>query len=277
MKNHFRPNKCGVITIAAVAICISAAAVVIPRFATANSAPEFGRDEIVQNYIDFLAGAKSNAAMDNINWVHCVVPGMATDQSVLPKMTLEEAEQAGLLNSGTKVRGSNSDIVDKYNAIAIQQNNLVTSQFGVDAWENVAFTLEVADPVDGELGYRLRSTGDEITEEEYDKAVQEFWKDVAAKENVDYYDIFLEDGEPVENLEHKRVDIIEKYAPDLPVELTVVSDTEAYLVNLKFNGASESGDGYKDFHFMIDNRKGSWIVYEGLTWNEPVPEFPTGD
>lgn len=30
-------------------------------------------------------------------------------------------------------------------------------------------------------------------------------------------------------------------------------------------------------NFVIDNRKGSWNVFQGLSWNEPMPDSPEGD
>ena len=170
-----------------------------------------------------------------------------------------------------------TDMASAEKGMKMRQYSLVSEQFGADAWENVSYTFEEIDPVDGTLGYRIVETGQIISESEYNRILREYWNDIAEKEGVSYYDIFLSDDESAEKMAEKRTDIIAKYSEDIPVQLIAISDTQTYRVNLSFNGKSASAQGFKDFHFIIDNRSGEWKVLEGLTWTEPNPEFPDGD
>ena len=167
--------------------------------------------------------------------------------------------------------------VEYHAAIAVQQHDLVVDQFGANAWDNVSYTLKEIEPVDGELGYRVKSTGKLVDKAEYEEILYEYWGNVAAQEGTSYADIFLTEGEPSENIANKRVDIIAKYSHDIPVELVTVSDSQTYEVFLSFNSKTISADGYEDFHFVIDNEDGEWKVFQGLSWAEPYPENPTGD
>lgn len=137
--------------------------------------------------------------------------------------------------------------------------------------------MKEIEPVDGELGYRVKSTGKLVDKAEYEEILYEYWGNVAAQEGTSYADIFLTEGEPSENIANKRVDIIAKYSHDIPVELVTVSDSRTYEVFLSFNSKTISADGYEDFHFVIDNEDGEWKVFQGLSWAEPYPENPTGD
>lgn len=186
------------------------------------------------------------------------------------KETLIE-EYISILAQADITNESNEDVFN------IEQHEIVIEQFGKDAWENVLYDLEKIDPIDGELGYRIIASDEYIDAAEYDRLLREYWENVAKKEGISYYDIFLEEGEPESNLQYKRTDILSKYSQDIPVELTLISDEDTYRVNLSFNDIKVSKEGYKDFHFIIDNSKGEWQVYEGLTWTAPQPEFPEGD
>ena len=191
---------------------------------------------------------------------------------------LEEAEQSGYLFPVIiKDLVAENKKVEYHAAIAVQQHDLVVDQFGANAWDNVSYTLKEIEPVDGELGYRVKSTGKLVDKAEYEEILYEYWGNVAAQEGTSYADIFLTEGEPSENIANKRVDIIAKYSHDIPVELVTVSDSQTYEVFLSFNSKTISADGYEDFHFVIDNEDGEWKVFQGLSWADPYPENPTGD
>ena len=191
---------------------------------------------------------------------------------------LEEAEQSGYLFPVIiKDIVAENKKVEYHAAIAVQQHDLVVDQFGANAWDNVSYTLKEIEPVDGELGYRVKSTGKLVDKAEYEEILYEYWGNVAAQEGTSYADIFLTEGEPSENIANKRVDIIAKYSHDIPVELVTVSDSQTYEVFSSFNSKTISADGYEDFHFVIDNEDGEWKVFQGLSWAEPYPENPTGD
>ena len=191
---------------------------------------------------------------------------------------LEEAEQSGYLFPVIiKDIVAENKKVEYHAAIAVQQHDLVVDQFGANAWDNVSYTLKEIEPVDGELGYRVKSTGKLVDKAEYEEILYEYWGNVAAQEGTSYADIFLTEGEPSENIANKRVDIIAKYSHDIPVELVTVSDFRTYEVLLSFNGKTISADGYEDFHFVIDNKDDNWKVLQGLSWAAPYPEDPTGD
>ena len=192
-------------------------------------------------------------------------------------LPLEDSEREAVLKWANTEKVDSTTRSDYYAAIAVRQHYLVLEQFGDNAWENVSYTFEKVDPVDGALGYRIIETGESISAAEYDKILREYWDDVAKKEGVDYYDIFLPEADPPEKMADKRVDLIAKYSEGIPVELTTISDAQACRVNLSFNGKKTSAQGFGDFHFIIDNRTGEWKTYEGLTWAEPYPGFPIGD
>jgi len=208
--------------------------------------PTKGKEGAIQEYITYLTEAGDPKKTKRDNEFDIELQGMGTESSSLP-------------------------------TIAVQQHNLVIAEFGTDAWNNVTYTLEEIDPVDGILGYRIVSTGESISESEYSFLLHKYWEDIAEKEGVTYYDIFLADGEPVEKMEYKRVDIIAKYSDGIPVELTTISDAQTYRVNLSFNGKRVSDQKFEDFHFIIDDQNGNWTVFEGLTWAEPYPGLPEGD
>ncbi len=162
-------------------------------------------------------------------------------------------------------------------SIAVQQHDLVVEQFGANAWDNVSYTLKEIEPADGDLGYRVKSTGEFVDKEEYEKILYGYWEAVAAQEGTSYADLFLTEGESAENIASKRVDLNAKYSDAIPVALVTGSDFRTYEVLLSFNGKTISADGYEDFHFVIDNKDDNWKVLQGLSWAAPYPEDPTGD
>ena len=191
---------------------------------------------------------------------------------------LEEAEQSGYLFpvAGNDIAAEKKK-AEYCASIAVQQHDLVVEQFGANAWDNVSYTLKEIEPADGDLGYRVKSTGEFVDKEEYEKILYGYWEAVAAQEGTSYADLFLTEGESAENIASKRVELIAKYSDAIPVELVTVSDFRTYEVLLSFNGKTISADGYEDFHFVIDNKDDNWKVLQGLSWAAPYPEDPTGD
>ncbi|MHA6484124.1 hypothetical protein ACX1C1_19710 [Paenibacillus sp. strain BS8-2] len=249
------------ITIFAVCICVMAIVVVSAcKMPASIETPTMGKEEIIQEYISYLSEIGDPTKTKRDNAINIELPGMGTESSALPSQV-----------DSTTVRE------DQYVSVAVQQHNLVITQFGPDAWDNVIYTLEEIDPVDGILGYRIISTGEFISESEYNRLLRKYWENIAKQEGITYYDIFLADGESVEGMENKRVDVIAKYSDGIPVEHTTISDAQTYSVQLSFNGDRLSNQKYENFHFIIDNRNGNWSVFQGLTWTEPYPEFPEGD
>ena len=238
------------------------------------SAEKMLQEDAARDYISYLSGSTDLASAKKGSLLHCEFPGMSALTAALP---LEDAEREAVLKWANTEKVDSTTRIDYYAAIAVRQHYLVLEQFGDNAWENVSYTFEKIDSVDGALGYRIIETGESIGAAEYDKILREYWDDVAKKEGVDYYDIFLPEAEPPEKMADKRVDLIAKYSEGIPVELTTISDAQAYRVNLSFNGKKTSAQGFGDFHFIIDNRTGEWKAYEGLTWAEPYPGFPIGD
>ena len=238
------------------------------------SAEKMLQEDAARDYISYLSGSTDLASAKKGSLLHCEFPGMSALTAALP---LEDAEREAVLKWANTEKVDSTTRIDYYAAIAVRQHYLVLEQFGDNAWENVSYTFEKIDSVDGALGYRIIETGESIDAAEYDKILREYWDDVAKKEGVDYYDIFLPEAEPPEKMADKRVDLIAKYSEGIPVELTTISDAQAYRVNLSFNGKKTSAQGFGDFHFIIDNRTGEWKAYEGLTWAEPYPGFPIGD
>ena len=238
------------------------------------SAEKVLQEDAARDYISYLSGSTDLASAKKGSLLHCEFPGMSALTAALP---LEDAEREAVLKWANTEKVDSTTRIDYYAAIAVRQHYLVLEQFGDNAWENVSYTFEKIDSVDGALGYRIIETGESIGAAEYDKILREYWDDVAKKEGVDYYDIFLPEAEPPEKMADKRVDLIAKYSEGIPVELTTISDAQACRVNLSFNGKKTSAQGFGDFHFIIDNRTGEWKAYEGLTWAEPYPGFPIGD
>ena len=238
------------------------------------SAEKMLQEDAARDYISYLSGSIDLASAKKGNLPHCEFPGMSALTAALP---LEDAEREAVLKWANTEKVDSTTRIDYYAAIAVRQHYLVLEQFGDNAWENVSYTFEKIDSADGALGYRIIETGESIGAAEYDKILREYWDDVAKKEGVDYYDIFLPEADPPEKMADKRVDLIAKYSEGIPVELTTISDAQACRVNLSFNGKKTSAQGFGDFHFIIDNRIGEWKAYEGLTWAEPYPGFPIGD
>lgn len=275
MKNQIYKLNLLKMLISMLCLLIIAFAMLLPCMA--NVTPPLDRAGVIKSYIEFLADAEDCSDTSNSKSLHSELPGMGTDETSLPDMTLDEAEAQGLLSSSAKSKISDSDKAARYTAIAMQQHDLVIEQFGDDAWVNVSYTLEPIEPLDGALGFRIIKSGKLISEQEYEKEMRAYWEKIAQNEGVDYYDIFLRDDEHVENLQYKRVDLISEYSSGQPAELTLISESEAYCVNLKFNNQAESDEGYTDFHFIIDNRNGNWSVFSGLSWTAPYKQEPTSD
>ena len=236
------------------------------------------KEAIVGAYINYLSDASTvQAAEENLNF-QCESPGMGTLSMESSMADLEEAEQSSYLFPALiKDDAAGKKKVKHYASVAVQQHDLVVEQFGANAWDNVSYDLKKIEPVDGDIGYRVKSTGELVDKAEYEKILQEYWEAVAAQESVSYGDIFLTADEPAEDIANKRVDLIAKYSGDIPVELVAVSDSQTYEILLSFNGKAISPDGYEDFHFVICDEGGSWIVHQGLSWTEPYPENTVGD
>ena len=236
------------------------------------------KDAVIGAYINYLSNAgTTQAAKENLHFL-CESPGMGILSMESSMIDLEEAEQSGYLFPAVV-----KDIVvekkkaEYHASIAVQQHDLVVDQFGDNAWDNVSYTLKEIEPIYGDLGYRVKSTGRLVDKAEYEEILYEYWGNVAAQEGCSYDDIFLTEGEHSENIANKRVDLIAKYSHDIPVELVTVSDSQTYEVLLSFNSKTISVDGFEAFHFVIGNKDGDWKVLQGLSWTEPYPENPTGD
>lgn len=260
-------------------ICIFAAiaASLFPVFASQNEIDTDPQNTLVRSYIDYLASANTVENRKTTPTFSCEYPGMGTESSALPDMTLEDAEKSGLLSPALSQTNNTISRASHNYSVAVQQHNLIVSQFGETAWDNVTYTLEEIEPVDGTLGFKIVATGELITREKYDQLLRDYWNEIAVQEKVSYYDIFLSENEDPENIKNKRVDLITAHAENIPVKPVTVSDSKTYQVSLAFNGKTTSEDGYDRFHFIIDNRNGDWSVFQGLTWAEPYPEYPEGD
>ena len=228
------------------------------------------KEMLIEAYINYLANAENpKAAEKNLNFL-CNSPGMGTLSTGSSMIDLNEAEKNNdLFPTGADDIVTERLRVEYYAALAVQQHDLVITQFGDSAWSNVSYSLVESEPVEGTLGYRVISTGKLLDQAEYEKILYEYWEDVAAQEGITYDDIFLAEGEPVENIANKRVDIIAKYGENVPVELVTVSNTHTYEVFLSFNDKKTSLDGFGEFHFVIDNSRGEWKLLQGLSWAEP--------
>lgn len=272
-----RTVRCSIFLLCIVGVLLAAGVSAVYTLST-NIDVYTEKDAIIGAYINYLSNASTTqAARGNLNF-HCESPGMGTLSMESSMIDLEEAEQNSyLLPAVVKDIIAEKKKVEHHTSVAVQQHDLVVDQFGDNAWDNVSYTLQEIEAVDGYLGYRVKSTGKFIDKAGYEKVLYEYWETVAAQEGVSYDDIFLTEGEPVENIANKRVDLIAKYSNDIPVELVTVSNSQTYEVLLSFNSKTTSLDGYEDFHFVIDNVDGDWKVFQGLSWAEPYPENPTGD
>ena len=211
------------------------------------------KDTLVSAYINYLSKASSaRAARENMNFL-CESPGMGTLPMGSSMIDLDEAEQSGYLFpvAGNDIAAEKKK-AEYCASIALQQHDLVVEQFGANAWDNVSYTLKEIEPADGDLGYRVKSTGEFVDKEEYEKILYGYWEAVAAQEGTSYADLFLTEGESAENIASKRVDLIAKYSDAIPVELVTVSDFRTYEVLLSFNGKTISADGYEDFGLCQD-------------------------
>ena len=236
------------------------------------------KETLADAYINYLSSASTvQAARGNMNFL-CESPGMGILSMESSMIDLEEAEQSGYLFPVIIIDIVAENKKAEYRAsIAVQQHDLVAEQFGANAWDNVTYTLKEIEPADGDLGYRVKSTGELVDKAEYEEILYEYWEAVAAQEGASYADLFLTEGEPSENIANKRVELIAKYSDAIPVELVTVSDSQTYEVLLSFNGKTASADGYEDFHFVIENKDSDWKVLQGLSWTEPYSENPAGD
>ncbi len=230
----------------------------------------YDQSSLIQNYISYLGGDYEKGEAK----YYCRQAGMLTRSDLLPQMDLIEAENQGLLGEVPSM----AETVRVQKIYAQDQHELVIQQFGEDAWDNVSYTIEELDPIDGKGGYRIKATGEQIDRARYDGIINLFWLKVAQEEGVELSDILLTEDEGSEALANKRVDIISKHIDEIPVELVPVSEEKTFDVKLAFNGRTSSEDGYEGFHFVIvgSDEKG-WVIFQGLSWNEPVSEYPVNE
>ena len=128
------------------------------------------KDTLVGAYINYLSKASSaRAARENMNFL-CESPGMGTLPMGSSMIDLDEAEQSGYLFpvAGNDIAAEKKK-AEYCASIAVRQHDLVVEQFGANAWDNVSYTLKEIEPADGDLGYRVKSTGEFVDKEEYEK------------------------------------------------------------------------------------------------------------
>ena len=119
------------------------------------------KDTLVSAYINYLSKASSaRAARENMNFL-CESPGMGTLPMGSSMIDLDEAEQSGYLFpvAGNDIAAEKKK-AEYCASIAVRQHDLVVEQFGANAWDNVSYTLKEIEPADGDLGYRVKSTGE---------------------------------------------------------------------------------------------------------------------
>lgn len=277
MKKIARNSHCArnfaVIVIAcifiSVSVTIAAAIGTTPTNSETSNAEATSHESIIHDYISYLAQTGNSTNTRAASSVAIEYPGMGTEASALPTMTLDEAKTSGVLSS-TQTRTNSIAEISSYNtSIATQQHDLVVEQFGALAWENVTYTVNEMRPLDGELGYRIIDTGELISKEEYDRLLYEYWEEVARQEGVSINELLIPENSLHEERTDVRIDLLAKHFKNAPVELTSVSTSQTYEVFLSFNGKSSSDSGYSDFRFVVDNRNGEWTVFQGLSWFAP--------
>lgn len=124
------------------------------------------KDTLVGAYINYLSKASSaRAARENMNFL-CESPGMGTLPVGSSMIDLDEAEQSGYLFpvAGNDIAAEKKK-AEYCASIAVRQHDLVVEQFGANAWDNVSYTLREIEPADGNLGYRVKSTGEFVDKE----------------------------------------------------------------------------------------------------------------
>lgn len=120
------------------------------------------KKEAAESYIKMLANNDITAILEILTPE--VLGRDTTDYGTQP-MTLEEAEEMGLLKKGDR-------FVRSYESIASQitmQHEIVKRSFGDNSWDSVTYTFEKRTPSDGRTGYIDRITNKEITELEYEE------------------------------------------------------------------------------------------------------------
>ena len=128
------------------------------------SAEKMLQEDAARDYISYLSGSTDLASAKKGSLLHCEFPGMSALTAALP---LEDAEREAVLKWANTEKVDSTTRIDYYAAIAVRQHYLVLEQFGDNAWENVSYTFEKIDSVDGALGYRIIETGESIGAAEY--------------------------------------------------------------------------------------------------------------
>ena len=202
------------------------------------------------------------------NYVYCMDPGNDPDDlwhNFIGNNNETSEEMVKAWRQGIREFSHNSVLV------AENQTAFVKGLFGEDAWDNVTYELEPWTAVmDTHDAFFVVETGEEISQEEYERIQRQFWEEVAKNEGVTYDDLF-QSSDPAKFREDIRADIVWAHHDECPVKMGVSSPNTAYKVSLQFNG-QDSADEYGDFKFYVEGREDSWKIISGLQWEYIGPE-----
>ncbi len=166
--------------------------------------------------------------------------------------------------------------LDKQDCIGLfrKQKEFIESRFGEFSWDNVTYEIVNANSPSKHEQYIDTTVNNVISESEYQKISENYWRAFANERNLNYEEFLLITEYSGEIKNDTKMNILlakqSGYGPSLRIDF--VDDYDYYKVNLSFNGKSKTDFGENDFSILIDNKNGFYRICGGLRWFVPISE-----
>ena len=212
-------------------------------------------DDAVLYYIKLMDKEKYSAKFFEKSMV-----GMIPYRIDYDGITLTEGEKNGFFKDKKQDRD--------FTYVRAIQRSYIVELFGDGSWENCTYDLYKT-PGAVKSVWIDKETKEIVSEEEAQKILDKYWKDVAKKENVNIDElignVLVTDADQF--LYYTQLQ--EKYEPLIPITTEVIPENYTYIVTFSFNGKSTADSGENSFKVEFINDIGEWRLYNGLTWNTP--------
>ncbi|MFA6735541.1 MAG: hypothetical protein WCR87_01330 [Saccharofermentanales bacterium] len=184
----------------------------------------------------------------------------------------EDGEDAAIALEGIIARIAEGDLKG-YSRTTVRSIGVIGEAFGEDAWENVTYDEVEAPMILSRDAYVICMTGEEISEAEYKRIIEDHIRAVCAENG---YDRALVDKTGVEICAMSQDDITKYHQVNneitrtCPVKLVAKPDGESRRFVLKFAGKSSAGDaGICDVTVDLVKIDGEWKLHVVL-YSDPI-------
>ncbi len=212
-------------------------------------------DDAVQYYLKSMDKEKYK-----VKFFENSMGGMVPYRTEFDGITLTEGEKNKTFKNYNQYRD--------FSDVRELQRKYVIELFGEGAWENCTYELYKA-PGAVQSVWVNKESKEIISEEEAQKILDKYWKDVAKKENVDVNELIgtVQVTDPAKLSNYLLLQ--EKYEPLIPIVTEVIPENFTYTVTFSFNGKKIADSGENTFKIEFINDVGEWRLFNGLTWNTP--------